>query len=52
MTYLSVYGLTFGLFSAVFVIAQWKRNNGYIDIIWGPGFMLKCFSKYTCCSFY
>ncbi|HPF18702.1 MAG TPA: DUF1295 domain-containing protein [Bacillota bacterium] len=46
MTYLAVYGFTFGLFASVFLVAQLKQNNGYIDIIWGPGFVAAAWISY------
>lgn len=46
MTYFAVYAFSFGLFAAVFFIAQSKRNNGYIDIIWGPSFVASAWFSY------
>lgn len=46
MTYFAVYAASFGLFAAVFLIAQSRRNNGYIDIIWGPSFVVSAWFSY------
>ncbi|MHB8963817.1 MAG: DUF1295 domain-containing protein [Saccharofermentanales bacterium] len=38
--YLIILGALLAFFIITFVIAQARRNNGYIDIAWGAGFVL------------